>query len=162
MGTDGTHTAWYTKEERPMSQLSVQAEGTTRAQPEVVWSLVADANSYSQWGPWNDGGYRPPSVGPSQEGSVQWFRYGRRTTSVEQILGVNTHRSLSYKVVSGLPVKNYRAEVTLTPVSSGGTLIRWTASWDKTLMGILVHRKLLQLYPEIVAALVAAADQRVS
>lgn len=145
-----------------MSQLSVQAEGTTRARPEVVWSLVANANNYAQWGPWNDGGYRPPSPGPAQEGSVQWFRYGRRTTSVEQILEVDEPRRVAYKVVSGLPVKNYRAEVTLTPTSSGGTTIRWAASWDKTLMGSVVHRKLLQLYPDIVAALVAAADQQVT
>jgi len=145
-----------------MSQLSVEAEGTTRAGPEVVWSLVANANSYARWGPWNDGGYRPPAAGPSQEGSVQWFRYGRRTTSVEQILEVDEPRHLAYKVVSGLPVKNYRADVTLTPTSSGGTTIRWAASWDKTLMGSLVQRKLAQLYPEVVAALVAAADQQVA
>jgi uncharacterized protein YndB with AHSA1/START domain len=145
-----------------MSQLSVQAEGTTRAGPEVVWSLVADANTYAQWGPWGDGGYRPPSAGPSQEGSVQWFRFGRRTTSVEQILEVDQPHRLAYKVVSGLPVKNYRAEVTLTPTSSGGTTIRWAASWDKTLMGSLVRRKLAQLYPDIVAALVAAADHEVA
>ncbi|MDA8040062.1 MAG: SRPBCC family protein [Actinomycetota bacterium] len=145
-----------------MSQLSVGAEGTTRAGPEVVWSLVANANSYAQWGPWNDGGYRPPSAGPSQEGSVQWFRYGRRTTSVEQILEVDEPRRVVYTVVEGLPVKNYRAEVTLTPTSSGGTSILWGASWDKTLMGSLVRRKLAQVYPDIVAALVAAADQQVA
>ena len=145
-----------------MSQLSVRAQGTTRAGPEVVWALVANANSYPQWGPWIDGGYRPPSPGPSREGSVQWFRYGRRTTSVEQILEVDEPRRVAYKVVSGLPVKNYRAEVTLTPTPSGGTSIRWAASWDKTFMGSLVRRKLLQLYPDIVAALVAAADQQVA
>ncbi len=145
-----------------MRQLSVEAQGTTRAGPEVVWSLVADANSYAHWGPWNDGGYRPPSAGPSQEGSIQWFRYGRRTTSVEQILEVNPPRNLAYKVVSGLPVKNYRADVTLTPTSSGGTTVRWAASWNKTLMGRLVRRKLAHIYPEVVAALAAAADQQVT
>ncbi|MHB8498853.1 MAG: SRPBCC family protein [Acidimicrobiales bacterium] len=150
------------KEARQMSQLSVEAEGTTRAGPEVVWSLVANANTFPKWGPWNDGGYRPPSAGPSQEGSVQWFRYGRRTTSVEQILEIDELRRLAYTVVSGIPVKNYRAEVTLTPTSTGGTSIRWAASWDKTLMGSLVRRKLLQVYPEIVAALVVAADQQVA
>ena len=145
-----------------MSQLSVEAEGTTRAGPEVVWSLVANADTFPQWGPWNDGGYRPPSAGPSKEGSVQWFRYGRRTTSVEQILEVDEPRRVAYTVVSGLPVKNYRAEVTLTPTPSGGTSIRWAASWDKSLLGSVVRSKLLQLYPDIVAALVAAADQQVA
>ena len=144
------------------SKLSVQAEGTARAAPEIVWSLVADANTYSQWGPWKDGGYRPTSAGPSRPGSVQWFRHGRRTITVEEILEVEEPRRVAYKVISGLPVKKYRAEVTLTPTSSGGTAIRWAASWDKTLMGKLVRRKLQQIYPEVVTALVAAADHRVA
>ncbi len=145
-----------------MNQLAVRAEAMTRAEPETVWSLIANANTYPQWGPWNDGGYRPASVGPSQEGSLQWFRYGRRTISVEEILEVDKPWRITYKVVDGLPVKNYRAEVTLTPISSGGTSICWAASWDRTLMGKLVHLKLLRVYPDIVAALVAAADQQES
>jgi uncharacterized protein YndB with AHSA1/START domain len=141
-----------------MSQLQVAAEGTTSADPATVWSLVADANTYPQWGPWSDGGYRPPSPGPSRAGSTQWFRYGRRTTSVEEILEVHPPLRLVYAVVSGLPVKNYRAEITLNLTPANGTAIRWTATWDDTLLGRLVRRRLRQFYPELVSALVAAAD----
>jgi len=49
-----------------MSRLNAKAEGTTRAEPDIVWELVADANRYPEWGPWNDGGYRPPAAGPSR------------------------------------------------------------------------------------------------
>lgn len=143
-----------------MSKLSVEAEGTTRADPRIVWSLVADANTYPEWGPWIEGGYRPPAGGPSRTGSVQWFRYGRRTTTVEEILEVDAPRRFAYKVVHGLPVRNYRAEVTLRATPSGGTSIRWTATWDKTLLGKVVRHKLRQIYPEVVEALVAAADQQ--
>lgn len=69
-------------------------------------------------------------------------------------------RRVVYKVVSGLPVKNYRAEVTLTPTPSGGTSIRWSATWDKTFLGQLVRRRLHQVYPEVVGALVAATDHQ--
>jgi len=141
-----------------MKQLQVEAEGATSAPPEVVWSLVADANQYSRWGPWSDGGYEPPSKGPSQKGSVQWFRFGRRTKSVEEILEVEEPHRLVYTVIRGIPVKNYRAEVTLTPTIPTGTSVRWTATWDKTFMGWMVHRKLMQIYPVIVSALVASAD----
>jgi uncharacterized protein YndB with AHSA1/START domain len=143
-----------------MNQLSVEAMGTARANPEIVWSLVSDANTYAEWGPWNDGGYRSPAAGPSHIGSVQWFRYGRRTISVEEILEVEEPRRVVYTVLSGLPVKNYRAEVTLTPIPTGGTSIRWAATWDATLLGRVVHRKLQQLYPQIVTALIAAADRQ--
>jgi uncharacterized protein YndB with AHSA1/START domain len=145
---------------RTIKHLLVEAEGTTDADLEVVWSLVADANSYSRWGPWKDGGYQPPSAGPSRTGSVQWFQYGRRTKSVEKILEVEAPRRLVYTVVRGIPVKNYRAEVTLTPILPKGTSIRWTATWDKTFSGKMVHRKLQQVYPQIVTALIAEANQR--
>jgi uncharacterized protein YndB with AHSA1/START domain len=147
------------KEVAQMSRLHVRAEGTTSADPETVWSLVADANSYPQWGPWNDGGYRPPGAGPSREGSIQWFRYGRRTVSVEEVLQVDPPRRLVYRIVSGLPVRNYRAEVTFTP-APGGTAIRWRATWDNTMLGRVVYRKLQQIYPQIVRALVTEADRR--
>ena len=142
-----------------MGQLQVEAEGAAGARPDVVWALVSDANTYPRWGPWSEGGYRPQSEGPSRKGSVQWFRYGRRTTSVEEILEIEAPRRIVYSVLSGLPVKNYRAEVTLTPTASNGTSVRWTATWDKTFMGRMVHRKLQKVYPEIVNALLAAADR---
>ena len=143
-----------------MSQLRVEAQGITSAHPEVVWSLVADANSYPSWGPWNDGGYEPASKGPSREGSVQWFRYGRGTTSVEKVLEVDEARRLVYTVVRGIPVRNYRAEVTLTPVTPKGTAVRWTATWDGTLTGRLVHRRLQQVYRQVMTALIAASDHK--
>ncbi len=89
----------------------------------------------------------------------KWFRYGRRTTSVEEILEIDEPRRLVYTVVRGIPVRNYRAEVTLTPVAPRGTSVRWAATWDKTIMGRLVHRR-LQVYRQVMTALIAAADQR--
>ena len=143
-----------------MSRLSVEAQGVTSADPAVVWSLVADANSYSSWGPWNDSGYQPASEGPSRKGSVQWFRYGRRTTSVEKILEADEPRRLVYTVLRGVPVRNYRAEVTLTPAAPEGTSVRWTATWDGTFMGRMVHRRLQHVYPQVMTALIAAADHK--
>jgi len=152
---------WYSEERRsPMRQLRVEAEGVTGADPEVVWSLVADANSYPSWGPWTDAGYQPAAEGPSGKGSVQWFRYGRRTTTVEEILEADEPRRLVYTVVHGIPVRNYRAEVTLTPTIPKGTSVRWTATWDGTFMGRMVHRRLQQVYRRGMIALIAAADHK--
>ena len=142
-----------------MSQLRVEAEGITSADPEVVWSLVADANGYSSWGPWRDSGYQPASEGPSREGSVQWFRYGRHTT-VEEILEADEPRRLVYTVLRGMPVRNYWAEVTLTPAAPKGTSVRWKATWDGTFMGRMVHRRLQQIYRQVMTALIAAADHK--
>ena len=139
-----------------MGELEVVAEGTTPADVDTVWALVADANTYAQWGPWNEGGYDPPAKGPSFPGSVQWFRFGRRTTSVEKILEVDAPSRIVYTVIGGIPVRNYRAEVTLTPNVPSGTSIRWAATWENTLMGRLVHRRLRTVYRQVMDALVAA------
>jgi uncharacterized protein YndB with AHSA1/START domain len=148
-----------------MSQLHVEAEGTARATPEAVWALVSDATRYPEFGPWSAGGYRRPGEESERgPGAVQWLRSSRRTylrhaTSVEQILAAEEGRMLAYTVIGGIPVRNYRGEVTLTPVA-GGTHIRWTATWDNTMGGRIVGRTLRVIYPEIVAGLAAAAERQ--
>lgn len=144
-----------------MTQLHVEAEGSTRATPEALWALIADATNYPLWGPWNEGGYeRPGQDHPHGVGAIRWFRLGRSTT-VERIVHVDPPRRLAYTVVGGIPVRNYRAEVTLAPVA-GGTRIHWAATWDPTVLGRIVRRKLRTFYPEMMAGLVKAADQAAS
>jgi uncharacterized protein YndB with AHSA1/START domain len=91
---------------------------------------------------------------------VRWFRYGR-TRSVERVLEVEEGRRLVYTVIRGIPVRHYRAEVILTP-TAGGTDVHWSATWDKTLVGRLVQRKLRTVYREIVTRLTAAAELEAS
>jgi hypothetical protein len=83
---------------------------------------------------------------------------GRHTTSVEKILEFEEDRRLAYTVIGGIPVRNYRAEVTLTPAADG-TRIRWAATWDDTFLGRMAWRGLRTFYPEMMAGLVAAAEQ---
>jgi len=116
-----------------MNQLHVEAEGVAQAAPEVVWELAANADRYPQWGPWSAGGYHSPGD-QDGVGAIRWFRYGR-TTTVERVLESGPGRRQVYTVVKGIPVRNYRAEVTL------------------------VHRRLRSLYPDIVRDLIAAADR---
>ena len=143
-----------------MSQLHVEAEATAQASPETVWALVSDATKYPRWGPWSDGHYKESARGV---GAVQVLRsaqryLGRHTTSVERILEFEEDRHLAYTVIGGIPVRNYRADVTLTP-AAGGTHIRWVADWDNTLLGRMAWRGLRAFYPEMMAGLVAAAEQ---
>jgi uncharacterized protein YndB with AHSA1/START domain len=146
-----------------MRKVQAGAEQTAHVPPEVVWSLLSDVMVYPQWGPWRKAGYRSEGdVAANREGAVYWLegskRYGfRYPVSVEEILEVEPGKRLAYTVLRGIPVRNYRAEVALTP-SPDGTLIRWGASWDRTIMGRLVYPSLRNLYPVIVAGLVQAAE----
>ena len=148
-----------------MGQLQVSAEQTARAAPGAIWELISDATQYPQWGPWSAGGYQHyGDTSPHGAGAVQWLRSSRRfglrhVTSVEKILEADEGRRLVYTVIGGLPVRNYRAEVTLTPADDG-TRIRWAAAWDATMAGRLVWRALRPFYPRMLADLVTAAEQR--
>jgi uncharacterized protein YndB with AHSA1/START domain len=141
-----------------MSKLRVETKGSAAAPPEVVWPLVANAASYAEWGAWNGSGDRDLGGRASGDaGTTRWMRY-RNTTTVEQVLEVDPGRRMVYTVVSGIPARNYRAEVTLTPTEVG-TDIRWTAEWDRTLLGRIVHRTLRSFYPQMMGLLVAAAER---
>src|SRR5215469_13346921 len=148
-----------------MSQLQVAAEQTAHATPGAVWALVSDASRNPEWGPWSAAGYqRPGDDSPRGPGAVQWLRSARRSylryvTSIEQVLEVEEERRLVYTVIGGIPVRNYRAEVTLTPVPEG-TRVRWAATWDTTVAGRIVHRGLRTFYPQMMANLVAAAERQ--
>jgi uncharacterized protein YndB with AHSA1/START domain len=141
-----------------MTKLHVEAEGLAQASPETVWKLVADADTYHKWGPWSASGYQNPGDQPADgAGSIRWMRYGR-TTTVERVVESIPAKRLAYTVVKGIPVRNYRADVTLTPEGEG-TRIRWSASWDRTLPGRIVHHTLRTLYPDVMRRLIAAADR---
>ncbi len=148
-----------------MGKLHVEAEQIAAAAPDDVWALVSDATAYPRWGPWHEAGYRSAGdASPRGPGAVYWLRsshrYGlRRPVSVEKILEIEEGRRLAYTVIGGIPVRNYRAEITLTPTADG-TRIRWAASWDRTVAGRLAHHSLRLLYPQVVASLAAAAERQ--
>lgn len=149
-----------------MNQLHVEADGIASADPAAVWALICDATRYPEWGPWSAAEYqRPGDASPRGAGAVYWLRSSRRAylryvTTVEKILEAEEGRHLAYTVIGGIPVRNYRADVTLTPVADG-THIRWSATWDATLAGRIVHRGLRTFYPQMLAELVAAAEEGV-
>ena len=148
-----------------MGRQHAEAEQTTRAAPAAVWVLVSDAARYPEWGPWSAGGYqRPGDTSACGPGAVRWLRSSHRAflrypVSIEKILEAEEGRRLAYTVIGGIPVRNYRAEVTLTPTADG-THVRWAATWDATLAGRIVGPALRKLYPQVVADLVSAAERR--
>ena len=148
-----------------MGKLHVEAEQIAAAASDDVWALVSDHMTYPRWGPWSEAGYRSEGdASPHGPGAVYWLRSSRRyglvrPVSVERVLEIQEGRRLAYTVIGGIPVRNYRAEITLTPAADG-TQIRWAASFDQTLAGRLVHRALQRAYPQIVASLAAAAERQ--
>jgi hypothetical protein len=141
-------------------QLGVSATAVSPATPEAVWALISDATTYCQWGPWSAAAYRGDAT-RHEPGVVYWLRAAQRTlgyqvTTIERVEEMDEGRRVVYAVIGGMPVRNYRGEVVLTPVA-GGTQIAWSASWDKTAPGRLVLRGLRPFFPRVVTGLAAAA-----
>jgi hypothetical protein len=139
-------------------RLKLHSSGRTEASPAQLWPLVEDVTRYTEWGMWQETGYREPGDPPPHGvGALRWLRYGR-TTTVERMVEVVDGQRSSYRVVSGLPVKDYLATVELTPDGTG-TKVDWSAAYAPTILGRLIHRKMTSVYERCVRDLCAAGDR---
>jgi Polyketide cyclase / dehydrase and lipid transport len=77
---------------------------------------------------------RPGHAEPMGVGAIRVF-VTRVSKAREEIVELIPDRRLSYVLLSGFPLRNYRADVDLTPDASGGTSISWRASFDPIYRG---------------------------
>ncbi len=106
------------------------------APPERVFAVLADASRWSEWaGPlvrtssWErEGDPQPGGVGAIRRlGSSRVF-------SREQILAYDAPRHLAYTILSGQPVRRYRADVRIAP-DGEATRIDWSAEFEPKVPG---------------------------
>ncbi|GLH97075.1 SRPBCC family protein [Phytohabitans aurantiacus] len=112
--------------------IDVSARSTADAA--TVYALV---ESGATWPTWTGLGSfeleRPGEGAPEGVGAIRVFRtwpFTSREEIVERVPG----RRLSYVLLSGMPLRGYRADVDLTP-SAEGTTIRWHSTFDVTVPG---------------------------
>lgn len=119
-----------------MAKQSFEALAETAAPPAVVFALLADSTGWRKWaGPlirestWD----REGQPAPGGVGAVRKLG-GRPVYSREEIVVYDPPHHLGYVMVSGPPVRGYRADVYLTE-SSGGTRITWRATFTPLIPG---------------------------
>jgi uncharacterized protein YndB with AHSA1/START domain len=107
-------------------QRTVEVFGRSSAPPDVVWDLLVDATAWSRWAriPHAER-ERAGTLAPDGVGSIRRLGLGRMG-SREEVVAYEPPRHFAYVLLSGMPVKTYRADVELTPDGSG-TLIAWRA-----------------------------------
>ncbi len=102
--------------------------------PDAVFALLADGTTWPRWSPIEsfelERHGNPPPEGP---GAIRVFRRGR-TVGRDQLVDVVPAERLVYVSLSGMPVRDYRGEVELSP-AGGGTDIRWQASFAPKVPG---------------------------
>jgi hypothetical protein len=91
---------------------------------EAIWRRVSDCTTWTEWGPYHEAELLtegdPDRFGV---GSTRRLKKGK-TEVTEEITGFDPPNYVSYTLLSGLPLKQYHGEVTLTPTDTG-THIRW-------------------------------------
>lgn len=108
---------------------SYRVGATTSAPVDAVWPLLAEAERWSEWSFLSRTGLeREGAPDPDGVGAVRRFtRFG--IGSREEVVAWDPPSHLAYRILSGFPVRNYRADITLEPHGSG-TRIDWTGTFD--------------------------------
>jgi Polyketide cyclase / dehydrase and lipid transport len=100
----------------------------------ALYALLADGASWPTWSP--IGSFELERPGESERegvGAIRVFRTGR-VASREELVELVPGRRLSYVLLSGLPLRGYRADVDLTP-NGASTEIRWRSTFRPKVPG---------------------------
>lgn len=114
-----------------MARVEVTATATTTASPAQVFTVLADRPTWPDWS--SLGRYEAVSGVEGEIGSVCRFVTGP-IKSVERLVELTPGQGLAYELVSGLPMRDYRGVVRLTPTAAG-TTIDWSSSFEPTIPG---------------------------
>lgn len=117
-----------------MALQEIDVRTTTSAEPAAVWALLADSTTWPAWTPIERAEILSPGKADGV-GEVRTFKTGRVTVR-EEIVERTRERRLTYVLLAGLAVREYRAEIDLTPQEAGrGTAIRWHTTFRAKVPG---------------------------
>ncbi len=106
----------------------------TCAKADVVYALLRDGVSWPTWTSIDS--FELERAGerePEGAGAIRIFRKGK-VTGRDQVAELVLDRRFGYLHLSGLPVRDYRADVDLEPEAEG-TRIRWRISFTPKVPG---------------------------
>jgi uncharacterized protein YndB with AHSA1/START domain len=108
---------------------SFELERTIRASIDTVWDVLTDHRAYVKWAGIDESKLdREGTPDPNGKGAVRFIRKGPISIR-EEIVASEKPRTFSYTIVSGPPVRDYLAVVTLTEAGKD-TRVRWTVRFD--------------------------------
>jgi hypothetical protein len=120
-----------------MAQQVIDVTVTTGADPQSVYALLADGSTWPDWSPIGAFTLLEPGNGtPEGLGAVRVFTTGRHRSRerVERVVECRPGEVFAYVLEKGLPLRDYKAVVTLTP-AAGGTSINWHSTFRAKVPG---------------------------
>ncbi len=137
----------------------IDETATTGAGPASVYQLLADGSTWPDWSPIDAFALLEPGAGtPEGLGAVRLFTTGRHR-SRERVVECRPDEVFSYVLEQGLPLRDYKAVITLTP-AGGGTSINWHSTFRPKVPGTgwLYRRELGKFIRRTVEGLAVAAE----
>jgi uncharacterized protein YndB with AHSA1/START domain len=110
--------------------LEIDVRTSSAAPPKRLFALLADARTWREWAPFDESDVESGRG----VGEIRRFRKGR-VKSKERVVALEPPRLFAYEFLSGLPIRDYRAEVTLDPAPDGGTSVRWHSTFRPKVWG---------------------------
>ena len=137
----------------------LEVHADSRATPEEVWRLLADVTTWTTWTRFSTAEYeREGAPAPHGVGAVRRMRVGP-LRSRETVVEFDAPRRLSYGYEGSLPLKDYRADVTLVE-HGDGTRITWHSEFAGKLpfLGPPLKALLRRTLQELAIRLARAAE----
>lgn len=124
-----------------MGLQEIDVTGTSPADTAAVWRLLDDSATWPTWTPIAE--HREERAAADGVTEIRTFKTGRVTVR-EEIVERRPEQRLSYVLLAGLAVRDYRADIDLTPSAAGGTDIRWHTTFTSKIPGLgFVYRRAL-------------------
>ncbi|MBV1941778.1 SRPBCC family protein [Streptomyces sp. BV286] len=110
---------------------SYDVSAQSSAAPSTIQRLLVDVPTWTRWQPFESVEAISPSSegqGPAGTGTAWALWKGRIRTDIE-IVDVVPDGGMSYAALQLMGMREYRAEISLTPLPDEGTDIRWRATF---------------------------------
>lgn len=126
-----------------MGNQEIDVRRVIQADPRALWALLGDSSSWPDWT--SIDAFELERAGDADGlGEIRVFKTGRIRVR-EAIVERNPEQRLSYALLSGLPVREYRADIDLERVADG-TRLRWHTTFRPKLLGTgWIYRSILGL-----------------
>jgi hypothetical protein len=144
-----------------MAEQVIDETVMTTADPGSVYALLADGSTWPEWSPIDSFDLIEPGDGtPEGLGAVRLFTTGRHK-SRERVVTCRPGVAFAYELEKGVPLRDYRAVITLTPAAGGGTSITWRSTFRPKVPGTggIYRRELGKFIRRTVEGLAQATDR---
>ena len=140
-----------------MGRHAAESDAVCEAPREVAWGVLADASRWHEWGIWSTTVLeREGDPAPDGVGAIRALTKSP-ITSREEVVAFEPGERLVYKLLSGLPMKDYTGTITLGD-HPAGCRISWRSEWHSRIPGL--QRQMQKLLEDLCARAAREAERR--